>query len=452
MDNKVLSKIFIDVGNDLGFNVNYLSDPRELEDILEEYLVLVFGSSIKGSYDDHFREIRKYFENIFVNWDGSVELISFIKIYGDRFNNMIDSHPFCKLFIDCMRRMYGLSYDGRVKYYDEYSYDSLDMFISNNGNSFVLGRMPRRDVNSLPFVHIKDIDELEVVLEDYVNTVRDSDSFFNIIDNDKLNDLPLDARIKALFECTMFNASNSDLIDVSSFFKKFTSFIINDSLKELRNLSYVGNILDDDIYVMLKRSELEYETPYCLCFMLRNSVVELPYVRLGIENNNGKLKAYILSVQTSQSGYIDRDNLVMVDKYFKSIIPKEKDFRNFNPSHLVSILMAFGLLKGLGIENIVVYDYLPFRFNKTVLDKGMNEDEADSFQRRLTDKNIYTYMRLCSVSEGIEIVNYPDDGSLLELNISNTIVSSSEELNRLYNMCYELGKSINNKDVKITVM
>ncbi len=448
MDNKVLSKIFIDVGNDLNCNVNYLSDNDKLEGILEEYLVSILGSSIKNNYDVHFREIKEYFENIFVNKDDDVKIEDFIKEYGNRFNRVIDDHPLVKMFFDTMRRMYSLSYDGRVKYYEEYNY-SNDMVIKNRGNSFVLGRMPRKDVNSLPFVHIKDIDEFESVLEEYIDIVKESDSFFNIIDNDKLNDLPLESRIKALFECTMFNASNSDLIDVSLFFKKFTSFIVNDDLGKLRNLNYIGNVFDDELYVMLKRSELEYETPFCLCFMLRNNVVELPYVRLGTENRDGKKVAHILSVQTSQSNYINRDNLLNVDKYFKKIIPKEKDFRNFNPSHLVSILMSFGLLKGMGIDRVVVYDYLPFRFNKTVLDKGMNEEESENFQRRLTDKNMYTYMRLCSVTEGIEISNYPEDGNLLELDISGKIISESDDLNSLYDMCYEFGKEFSKNNIKM---
>lgn len=447
MNNKVLSKIFIDVGKDLGFNVNYLIDNVELEKVLEDYLVSILGNSIKNSYDEHFREIRKYFENIFVNKDSNIVLIDFIKIYADRFNNLIDEHPLVKLFIDSMKRMYSLDYDGRVKYYDDYNYNNdLDMIISNKDKSFVIGRMPRRDVNSLPFICIKDIDEFELVLEEYVETVKNSNTFYNIIDNDRLSDLPLDARIKALFECTIFNASSNDLIDVSSFISKFSKFVVNDSLSDLCSLKYIGKMCDDELYVMLKRSELEYETPYCLCFMLKNNVVELPYVRLGIEELNGKKIAHILSVQSSQSAYINRDNLSEVDKYLKKIIPKGNEFRNFNPSHLVSILMSFGILKGLGIEDVVVADYLPFRFNKTIIDKQMNEEESDNFQRRLTDKNLYTYMRLCSVTEGIEIINYPDEGRNLELDISKEIRSRSDELNNIYNMCYKLGMDVKSKE------
>lgn len=446
MNGKVLSKIFIDVGNDLGFSVNYLNNNAELEKVLGDYLVSIFGVSIKNNYDEHFREIRKYFENIYVNKDSDIDLVNFIKVYGERFNNLIDNHPLSKLFFDCLERMYSLSYDGRVKYYEDYSYNNLDMIISNNGNSFVLGRMPRKDVNSLPFVYIKDIDEFEDILNEYVDTVKNSDSFYNVIDNEKLNDLPLESRIKALFECTMFNASNNDLLDVSSFIRKYTSFILDKSLNEFRNLKKIGSFFNDELYVMLKRSELEYETPYCLCFMLKNNIVELPYVRLGIEEKDGKKTAYILSVQTSQSGYIDRNNLGEVEKYLKNIIPKSSKFRNFNPSHLVSILMSFGILKGMGINDVAVTDYLPFRFNKTVIDKGLNEEESDNFQRRLTDKNLYTYMRLCNVTNGIEVVSYPEDGEFLKFNISNEISCDSDELNNLYNLALDLGCYVKSLD------
>lgn len=314
--------------------------------------------------------------------------------------------------------------------------------VSNKGQSFIIGRMPRKDEIELPSIYIENIDSFENVLNTYVDAVSKSDSYYNIFGNDRMKEVPLKNKIRALFECTIFNATSKDLVFTERFFSKYTDFITDKTLEPYRKLNYVGNALNDEMYIMFKRSELEYETPFCLCYMLKNNVVELPNVRLGIENYNGKKIAHILATQTSQSSNINRENMVSVEKYLKSIIPNDSAFRFFNPSHLVSILMSFGILKGMGITEVEVSDYLPFRHKKTVLDKQMNEEESTNFQRRLTDKNMITYMRLVSVTEGIEILTYPEMDMGLKLDISKDIKCNSKELQELYDMCYSFSKSI----------
>lgn len=441
MNNYILSKIYIDVYNDLYGKLDTSSINQELlEKTLEDYLISILGLSIKNNYDNYYREIRKYFENILVNTNKDNDLIDNINIYKEKYINLIDNHYYTKILISALEDIYSPSYDGRVKYFDNSS-NKASAMISHDNNSLVIGRIPRKDEMDMPYVYIKDIDLFEKTLENYIETISISDSFYNILNNENLKDIPVENKIKAIFTCAIFNASNADLVDVNRFFIKYTDFISDNTLDKLRKLNYVGNILGDEVYCMLKRSELEYETPYSLCFMLRNNIVELPYIRLGISNN----QAYILSVQSSQSSYVDKDNEAKIDKYIKSIMPKTSAFRFFNPSHLVSILMCFGILKSLGINEIYVSDYLPFRYRKTIIDKQMSEEEADNFQKRLTDKNIYTYLRLVNISKGINVLSYPDGEEVLKLDISSDIILNNQYLQELFDKSYEFGNRIKDK-------
>lgn len=463
MEKHTLSKIFVDVYNNLSTVNNPKNIPKLLiedydilEHALQDYLVSIVGISIKNNYEEHYREIRKYFENIFnnVKFDVNSDVIQAIEKYGKEYNVKIDSHPYTKIFLEAMQRLYSRGYDGCVRFFDDYEIspgggllDKADTMVSNKGQSFIIGRITRKDEMDLPSIYIRDIDSFELSLNNYVSAVSKSDSYYNIFETDRMKEIPIKNKIRALFECTIFNATSKDLNFAERFFSKYTDFITDKTLESYRKLNYIGNMLDDDLYIMFKRSELEYETPFCLCFMLKNHVVELPNVRLGIENYNGKKIAHILATQTTQSSHINHENMGIVEKYIKSIIPTDSAFRFFNPSHLVSILMSFGILKGMGITEVEVADYLPFRHKKTVLDKQMNEEEATNFQRRLTDKNMITYMRLVSVTEGIKIMTYPEMEMGLKLDISGDIICNSKELQELYDMCYSFSKSIKEQEL-----
>lgn len=457
MENYTLSKIFIDVFHDLSTTSTknipklFVNDLSALENTLQEYLVSILGIRIKNNYEEHYREIRKYFENIFNNikYETYTDLIEVIKQYGKEYKEKISSHPYTELFLESMQRLYSCNYDGRVHFFDDNlgNIDIADTMVSNKGNSFIIGRIPRKNEMDLPSVYIENIDTFENTLSDYVTAVQKSDSFYNIFESEKMKDIPFKNKVKALFECTIFNATSKDLAFAERFFSKYTNFINDQSLAPLRKLNYLGNMLEDDLYIMLKRSEIEYETPYCLCFMLRNHVTELPNVRLGIEEYNGKKIAHILATQTTQSSHINRENMASVDKYLKSIIPNDSYFRFFNPSHLVSIFMSFGVLKGMGITDVEVADYLPFRHKKTILDKQMSEEEATNYQRRLTDKNMITYMKLDAITEGIKIVSYPEMDMNLKFDISGDIVCKSKELQELYDMCYSFSKNLNSQQL-----
>ena len=206
---------------------------------------------------------------------------------------------------------------------------------------------------------------------------------------------------------------------------------------------YMGNLFNDDLFVMCKRSELQYETPYYLAFMLNNKRVESPNLRMGIETRENKKVAHIIATQSAQR-VLNPENLQEVQTEIKNNLPTDSYFRFYNPTHLVSILMTFGLLNGLGIKEVEVKDFLLFRYNKTVLDRQMDTEEADKFQTRLTNKNLITYMRLISMVDGIDVISYPEMDMSLKLKIEDNVVCKNEFLQKIYDMGYQLGKENKN--------
>jgi len=173
--------------------------------------------------------------------------------------------------------------------------------------------------------------------------------------------------------------------------------------------------------------------------MLNNKRVELPNIRMGIEAKENKKVAHIIATQSAQTT-LNPEGLDQIQKEIKNSLPTDSYFRFYNPTHLVPILMTFGMLNGMGINEVEVKDFLPFRYNKTILDRQMDTEEADKFQTRLTNKNLITYMRLISIVDGIDIITYPEMNMCLKLKLQENIVCKNEFLQKIYDLGYKLGK------------
>lgn len=447
MQNKILTKIFLDVYKNISMfyesnlKIN-IEDNNLLETTLENYLVEILGFKIKYNYEDNYREIRKLFENIIYN-SHSPNIIESINTYKEELKEKLENHKYTSLFIDVLRRIYSKSYDGRILTNIDKNLNFSTIAISNRGNSFMIGRIARKDEQELPYVNINDMDNFEMILKKYIESVAQSDSFYNIFNNSSFDSISFDDKVKTIIECTLFNATGADLNYTENFFRKYTDFINDKTFDFIRMPKYMGNLFNDDLFVMCKRSELQYETPYYLAFMLNNKRVELPNLRMGIETKENKKVAHIIATQSAQR-VLNPENLQEVQAEIKNNLPTDSYFRFYNPTHLVSILMTFGLLNGLGIKEVEVKDFLPFRYNKTVLDRQMDTEEADKFQTRLTNKNLITYMRLISMVDGIDVISYPEMDMSLKLKIEDNVVCKNEFLQKIYDMGYQLGKENKN--------
>jgi len=451
MKKHIYSKIFLDIYTDI-----FLEDKKQksnvtvknlhnLEEDLKNYIMNILGKEINYYPQNYFNVIIKYIENIIRNSNSFYieEIIKGIDSYTKEFKKILDGHPYTKLYINAMNSFYSKKKEERFEFQKNISYKKLiegtEIVVSHLDNSFTLHRFPKCSEEVSPSISINDIDSFEETLAKYVEKISESDSFYNILSREYFDGMTYEEKVEILFSCTMLNATVYDLLDIEKYFKKYISFITDNSFDNIRQPIYIGNLLEDQLYVMAKRSEVEYETPYYLAFMLKKNHIELPNIRLGIENKENKKVAHIIATQSSQIT-VDRNILNDIREKIKENIPNDSNFRFYNPSHLISLIITFGLLKGMGINEVEVTDYLPFRKRKSVIEKQMSESEADNFQRRLTDKNIITYMKLSTITNGIEIDNYPEMDMKMKLKIGENVVCVNSWLQQLYDQGYEIGK------------
>lgn len=298
-------------------------------------------------------------------------------------------------------------------------------------------RAVRIGEESFPSIVIRDIDTFEKTLEEYITAIKSGDSWYNIFVRDGFYQRGEDENIKMILEAALVNATNTDARDIEVFFKDYTSYVLNEDLAPLRNLQRVGNLFDDDLYVMLKRSELWYETPFYISLMLCNKHIELPNVRLGIDFE--KKCANIIAVQSSQVQQ-NTSEFTSLQETIKRVLPKDSYYRFINPSHLISLVITMGYLKAIGIDEILLKDYMPFRYKKVVYDKHLDEDEAEKLQTRLTTKNIATFLRIASNIDGINVMSYPGNSSELKLHIANDIHGKNQFIEDLFKLGYDLGQ------------
>ena len=427
-------------------NYDYLLNDNELEDILRNYIetTMVY----KTNYMENLKEVDIALQNIILNSDKYTndllgDLKDVIKKYSKDYIDILDSKPLTKLFIESINKLN--SSDFNIKDIEEDKSREINTAIRHKGKSLELIKISRINEDLFPTIYINDIDKFENTLLELINTIKYSESFYNIFNREGFSEMPESNKLKMIFEGILLNLTNSDALNADQFINNYINYINNPTFDNIKKPTYISTLFDDELYVMSKKSELWYETPYYLSFMLRNKMIELPNVRIGITENNNKLVANILATQTSQR-ISNMEEYELLQEHIKKSIPTDSYFRFINPTHLISLIITFGLLKGLGIEDVIVKDYMPYRYKKVVNDKQYNDDEANNYQTRLTTKNITTYMRIVSIFDGIDIVSYPENSMELSIRINDNVIGNNEFVNSLFYMGYSFGKKLSEEN------
>lgn len=445
----MLTTIFFDVyyqvlsGNAKKDILPKIDDPTKFEKVLEEYIENTLGAYVLYHYHrylesdkkinfEYFGEIRKYFENAIRNIDfaNPQPINQSIKEYGENFYKNIKKYPYAKLLFSAIKKTY--------------SNNENEIVIQNYGKHYEIGLLPDKYIEHIPSMVINDISKLNENLKNYIEAIKESDSYYKLV---FLQDqcTTEDEAIEQICLWTIRNASVYDMSNLDLFFDKYTSFLKDKSFEQIKNKpTMIGNFLDDDLYISLKTSTIAYETPYYLSFMLAHNRTELPNVRLGIENEGDKRVAHILAVQSSQ----DLKN-PLIDSHLNDIIkqklPKSNKFRQFNPSHLVSVLISLGIFSGLGINTVKTYDYLPLRYQRFVIEGNKSEEELHDYQYRLTNKYINSFFRLFEFTDDIEICSYPELDYTLMLYLNDKITFNNEFLNYVFSIGYNFGLTLKEK-------
>ena len=439
--NDLFIKIFKSAYDEYYVNLGYpelkLSKDEyvEVNETLIDVVNSIIGFRVSGNYN--LSEVRLLFDNICKNlpFDPRLTLSMAINKYKNDYLKMILSHPYTTLLISVLNTIYSAEYEGL---FGLYTFANKHFIVSHYKDALTIGKMPRMEDDTLPYVLIRDIDKLEKILEKYIKSIENSTTYYNLFKNEYFMDVSNEDKIRMVLEGTLFNASSYDLANISCFFHRYNDFINDDIMPSLKGLDKIGDAFNDELYFKVKESDIEYETPYYFSFMLKNHRIELPNVRLGIKNNdNGEKIAHIVALQSSQ---ITKPNPTFSDE-IKEMLPKSSKYRNYNPDHLVSLVLSLGLLNGLGITRIEVQDYMPLRGYKTIKNFHMNEFEGFNYLNRVVSKNIATYLKLTTFTEDVKVSSLPFDGVNMILETSEKVMFNNIFLNYLYNLAYEYGLS-----------
>lgn len=410
-------------------------DNDRLEKDLKSYLQSTLGYKIMRQYEryvdgeesefNYFKESIRYFQNIIENMKRDSDLLrinDFVREYVDSFNGKIENHKYTSILFEEVRKLL--------------SEDPARVLISNHENSYRIDFASNKE-DDMPSLFINDIDNMEEILKKYIDTVENSDSFFR-----KPLDVMFDKNdaIGEILRWTLINANGMDACDLEYFFSKYQSFFEKNELDFYKGLpKKIGRILNDNLFLMNKKAELAYETPFYLSFMLEKNRVELPNIRVGIENDGLKKVANVFAIQSPQSKPLNPETKKEIELKIKENSPKSKNFRMHNPSHLYSLVLTIGLLNGCGIKDVEVPDFMPLRYRRYVLEGKKSEEELHDFQHHMTDRLMFTFFRMLEFSEGIDIAEYPENGQPFSMHLNEDIHFNNPFLEEAYEVGYNEG-------------
>lgn len=418
---------------------------QELEKTLEDYIMKVMGCRVRNEYlqckesgnlhaFQYYGAVRRWLINLIQNFDynKSRTVIDAIEEYGSSFYSTISNYTYVNNLITGIKKLY--SSDER----------NPNIVIDHKEKMYKISLIDDKSYDGMPVMVINNIENLEKILSKYIEAVYNTDNVFKSIYNGPIDE-DIEKKTIELLMWAVINVSNEDALDLERFFSKYTSFLKDDTFEYYKhNVRKLGTFLNDDLYLLERKSTSAYETPYYLAFMLSNRRVELPNIRIGIEDNGDNKTAHILSTQSTQMHRNPKEDPI-INKEIRDKLPRSPYFREFNPSHLISIVITLGLLNGSGINTITAYEYLPMRYQKFVNEGRKNEEELYQYQHRLTNKFVNNFFRLMEFTDGIEIISYPENCSNLKISLNKHIEFSNDFLNEAYQLGYNQSENLKNK-------
>lgn len=446
----MLSKIFRTIYKKYTQQEISIKEYEEFEETLKKAVLDILGYKIYSNYNsymsgqtdrfDYFNEVSKLFENIICNYNKSESIINHIESYNKNYNAEIEKYRYAGVLLRNIYRLYSLEQNKVIllKFGDCYRVDPID-----DGK----GDVP------MPSIYIDNIANLDNILKNYITAIISSDNNYKrILDNEmigSIDDIP-DNVLSDIFCFTMLNMSNADVRSLEEFFKKYADFVNDNTFDMYKGkATYLGEVFDDRIYVNAAKKDLAYETPYWLAFMFEKSKYICPLVGVGIDSDDNKKVAEVVAIQDSQSIPLDIDKHNMMIETIKRRSPKSSNFREHSPSHLISIILSIGFLRGAGIEKVNVNEYMPFRYQRLILERHKSDDDINSYQKRVTSKNVFTWLRMLEFTDDINVENYPDNGMFLTLSLNDEIKFNNELFQQLYDLGYKAGLGTINNDLQL---
>lgn len=320
----------------------------------------------------------------------------------------------------------------------ELSKQDLERIVSQKKGIFLVP--PEKSKFYRPNTVIKDIEQLERKLEQYIEALPKSGKNFYKIDEGHT--------VATYFYYLVKTLTNSDSHDLLKYIDVFMDFLKDTQFSSLSQESKIGRIeLGEEetqkYDVLAKRAEEYYgsETPYTMRYALdrKGFRYTMPFVRYGIAED----QAYIYSIQRKGKIKFRYPRIKEINGRFNRVNSGVKTERDITPSMLISATMFMGMLKGVGIKEVKIADFLTRRFGHYNGING-NVEEASKIQDNITNKFLRTYTRLVAQFHGIEIYSYPNDiDSYLSLRLGEEISSDNPLLNQFFALGLQYGKSQN---------
>ena len=319
----------------------------------------------------------------------------------------------------------------------EYKY--VDMFLQSiekydratattNGNQATI-TFAESWQNVMPEIVVPDLDRLEVALRQFLLVTKSVDIKSVKYDDKHDESYFLHSLIK--------NIGNDDFENVVEMVRRNTRFLLDQSFCWLDKKQDLG-VVDEDMHLLVERVQEYYgfETPFMLKFSVanRHMTYELPLIRYGVEEKNGKKIAYVYAVQRKKVYKNGFDQIEKFEKQIRKINSGVKTNRDLTPS-MVFVMTAFcGLAKREGIDEIKMLDFMNRRYFH--FKNVTTEEEQMAVQTMTTDKFLKLGLRACDQFEGIDIWAYPNDvDCYLTLKIGKECSSKNKMAESVFKVC-----------------
>lgn len=324
-----------------------------------------------------------------------------------------------------------------------------------------------------PCLKIGDREGLLEVIGEYLEI---AESFYDELDYDRVEDVD-----KYTIATVLSNMMVDDFSKPIEFFKKRISFLQDDTLKRFKRCRDIGysKVFDANIEVELIKEAIFMETPYAFSINIvkytedgRKMSYPLPLLRFAICED----KAYFYAIQKDQDidlpddkEYISfskkiRRKMYSIGKGLSESERTNTSIENINevsPWAVIALTITLGLLKSLGIKDVLAFPLLINRYNSNVIYsfeelkvlKDKNEEiykdikehllfiaeNIDNIQENITDKFIRTFRRVAYHFPGIEMDDFPVVAGLpLEMSVNGYDNCNNPLLEEMFNLglCY----------------
>lgn len=283
--------------------------------------------------------------------------------------------------------------------------------------------------NVMPEIVVPDLDKLEAALRQFLLVTKSVDVKSVKYDDKHDESYFLHSLIK--------NIGNDDFKDVIGMVRRNTRFLIDESFSWLDKKQDLG-LIDEENHLLVERVQEYYgfETPFMLKFYIANKhmIYELPLIRYGVEEKNGKKVAYVYAVQRKKVYKHGFDQIEKFEKQIRKINSGVKTNRDLTPS-MVLVMTAFcALAKREGIDTIKMLDFMNRRYFH--FKNVTTEEEQMTVQTMTTDKFLKLGLRACDQVEGIDIWAYPNDvDSYLTLKVGKECSSKNKMADAVIKVC-----------------